>query len=105
MPAPRHRSTSFREVQRVTSTHRKVIHYRRAKSALPHCAVCRAELNGISIKGGKSRRTTNRLFGGTLCPNCTAKIIELGNRVEQGEIRLDEIGIRQRTFVLQRLSH
>jgi hypothetical protein len=40
-----------------------------------------------------------------LCANCTAKIIELGNRVEQGEIRLDEVGIRQRVFVLQRLSH
>ena len=105
MPVPRHRSRSFREVQRVTSKHRTVIHYRRAKPSMPHCAVCRIELQGISTKGGRSRRTTNRLFGGTLCANCTAKIIELGNRVEQGEIRLDEVGIRQRVFVLQRLSH
>ncbi len=89
----------------MTSKHRTVIHYRRAKPSLPHCAVCRKELQGISVKGGRSRRTTNRLFGGTLCANCTAEIIELGNRVEHGEIRLDEIGIRQRTFVLQLVSH
>ena len=105
MPVPRYRSRSFREVQRVTSKHRNVTHYRRAKPSMPHCAVCRIELQGISKKGGKSRRTTNRLFGGTLCANCAAKIIELGNRVEQGEIKLDEVSIRERSFLLQRLSH
>ena len=77
-----HRSRSFKKANRITSTGRNVIHYRRAKPSQPHCAICRAELNGISMKGGKSRRTNSRLFGGVLCPNCTSDVIKLGSRIE-----------------------
>lgn len=105
MPKPMHRSTSFRERRVITKSKKNVIHYRRAKPSMPHCAICRKELNGISSFGGKSRRTNNRLFGGVLCANCTADVIKLGTRVENGEMKLSDIGMKQRSYVLQLTSH
>lgn len=105
MTEPRHRSNSFKKVNRITSAKRNVVHYRRGKKSMPHCALCRQELNGISRKGGRSRRTNNRLFGGVLCANCTATIVTLGSRVENGNIKLNDIGIRQRAYVLQLMAH
>ena len=105
MPKPMHRSTSFKKFHRITKTKRNVIHYRRASPSQPHCAICRQELNGISTKGGSSRRSNSRLFGGVLCANCTAEIIKLGSRIEHGDMRLTDIGIRQRSYVLQLVAH
>ena len=105
MPKPMHRSSSFKRSNKITSTGRNVIHYRRAKPSEPHCAICRAELNGIGTTGGKSRRTNSRLFGGVLCPNCTSDVIKLGSRIEHGEMKLDDIGVRQKSYVLQLLAH
>ncbi|MGC8651878.1 MAG: 50S ribosomal protein L34e [Candidatus Micrarchaeia archaeon] len=105
MPKPMHRSRSFKRVQRVTKAHRNVTHYRRAKSKMPHCAICGAELNGISVNGGKSRRTNSRLFGGVLCSACTAEVIKLGSRVEEGGMKLDDVGIKYRAYVLQLVAH
>lgn len=105
MPKPMHRSHSFRKLPRVTPGGRHVMHYRRARPSMPHCSLCGMELNGISSKGGASRRTNSRLFGGVLCANCTATIVKLGSRIEQGEMKLDDIGIRQKAFVLQLVAH
>ncbi len=107
MPKPMHRSKSFKRSDRLTLKGRHVVHFKRAKNAFPHCAICRTELNGIvlSMKGGRSRRTNSRLFGGVLCANCTADVVKLGSRVEQGEMKLDDIGIKQRTYVLQLVAH
>ncbi|MGI0100705.1 MAG: 50S ribosomal protein L34e [Candidatus Micrarchaeaceae archaeon] len=108
MPKPMHRSRSFKRSDRITEKKRHVVHFNRAKNSLPHCAICRMELNGISIdskSGGRSRRTNNRLFGGVLCANCTADVIKLGSRVEQGEMKLDDISIKQRAYVLQLMAH
>jgi len=105
LPKPMHRSRSFKKFNRITKTGRNVIHYRRAPPSQPHCAICRIELNGISKKGGRSRRTNSRLFGGVLCANCTADIVKLGSRVEQGDMRLTDIGMRQRAYVLQLVAH
>lgn len=102
-----HRSSSFKKANRITSTGRNVIHYKRAKPSMPHCAICKAELNGISLspKGGRSRRTNSRVFGGVLCASCTSDVIKLGSRIEHGEMKLDDIMMRQRAYVLQLLSH
>jgi ribosomal protein L34E len=100
-----HRSRSVKKVNRITSKGRNVVHYRGAKSAQPHCAICDAELNGISIKGGRSRRSNSRLFGGVLCAGCTSNIITLGSRVEQGDMKLNDISIKQRRYVLQLVAH
>lgn len=100
-----HRSGSVKRFNRVTKAKRNVVHYRRAASSQPHCAICGAELNGISRFGGRSRRTNARLFGGVLCANCTADVVKLGSRVEQGAMKLDDIGIKQRQYVLQLVAH
>jgi large subunit ribosomal protein L34e len=105
MPKPMHRSRSFKRSDRITLKGRHVIHFKRGKDSFPHCAICRMELNGISIKGGKSRRTNSRLFGGVLCANCTADVVKLGSRVEHGEMKLDDISIKQRAYVLQLVAH
>ncbi len=107
MPKPMHRSNSFKRVHVITSKKRNVLHYRRPAPSSPHCAICRAELNGISRSrhGGKSRRTNSRLFGGVLCANCTAEVVKLGSRVERGDMTLGDIGMRQRSYVLQLMSH
>jgi len=100
-----YRSHSMKKSQRVTKSKRTVTHYRRGKNSMPHCAICGSELNGISSHGGKSRRTNSRIFGGVLCAKCTAQIVKLGSRVENGDITLDDIGMNQRAYVLQLVAH
>ena len=100
-----YRSHSIKKSNRITSKKKNVVHYRRASPSKPHCAICEAELNGISTKGGKSRRKNSRLFGGVLCAACTSSIITLGSRVEQGDMKLNDIGMKQRRYVLQLVAH
>lgn len=105
MPKPMLRSHGFRKAHRITSKKRNVIHYTRAKPRQPSCALCSAELNGISVQGGRSRRSNSRLFGGVLCARCTAEVIKMGSRIERGDMKLDDISVRERAFVLQLVAH
>jgi len=98
------RSHSFRKFKRHVKSG-TVTHYRRAKLSNPHCALCGTELHGISVRGGRTRRTNTRLFGGVLCANCTAEVVKLGSRIEHGDMKLDDISIKQRSFVLQLVAH
>lgn len=97
----------MRRLSRVTPEGRHTIHYERKANRLPHCAICDAELNGITLKktGGKSRRTNARRFGGVLCSSCASGVIKSASRIEQGEMKVTDIGIRQRAYVLQMISH
>jgi large subunit ribosomal protein L34e len=107
MPKPMHRSSSFRRLDRVTPSKRHVIHYERKKGSLPHCAICDVELNGITSQRGKakSRKSNSRLFGGVLCAGCAGNVIKLASRIEHGEMKLNDISIRERNYVLQMISH
>lgn len=102
-----HRSRSMRQLDRVTRSGKHVIHYERKEPQLPHCAICRAELNGIGRANakGSSRRSNSRKFGGVLCAGCTGDVIKLASRVENGEMRLNRIDMRRRTYILQLLAH
>jgi large subunit ribosomal protein L34e len=103
-----YRSRSVKRLHRVTPTKRHVIHYRRGKNAFPHCAICSKELNGISASSnakGRSLRTNSRKFGGVLCALCTSKVVMLASRIEHGEMKLNDIGIRERQYVMQMQSH
>jgi large subunit ribosomal protein L34e len=108
LPKPYQRSRSQRRLDRVTPSGRHVIHYRKKANGLPHCSICRKELSGISINGrakGRTLKTNARLFGGVLCANCTSKVITYASRVEQGEMKLNDVDIRHRTYILQIISH
>jgi large subunit ribosomal protein L34e len=108
VPKPMHRSRSYRRLDRVTPSGRHVTHHERKKASMPHCAICAAELNGINIgknANGRSRRTNSRIFGGVLCANCTAEVVKLASRIENGEMRVNDIGMRQKTYVLQMIAH
>ncbi len=101
-----HRSRSFRRLDRVTPKGRHVLHFKRKANSLPHCAICKNELNGISMNPrGKSTSTNSRKFGGVLCSSCTGKVIKLASRIEHGEMKLNDISIVDRAFVLQMISH
>ncbi len=107
MPKPMQRSRSLRRMDRVTPKGRHVLHYERKKNSLPHCAICSKELNGIkaSRSKGRSLRKNSRIFGGVLCANCASQVIKSASRVENGEMKLNDISIRQRTYILQMISH
>ncbi len=108
MPRPMYRSRSYRRLQRVTPSKRHTIHYERRRGSFPHCAICGAELNGISIKGnakGRTLKSNARKFGGVLCSGCNAEVIKLASRIENGEMKLNSIGIRQKQYVLQMIAH
>lgn len=108
MPKPMHRSRSFRRLDRVTPSGRHVIHYERRKPSMPHCGICGSELNGISMgksANSRSRRSNARMFGGVLCARCTAEVIKLASRIENGEMRVGDIGMRQKAYVLQLTAH
>ncbi|MGC8710213.1 MAG: 50S ribosomal protein L34e [Candidatus Micrarchaeia archaeon] len=108
LPRPMYRSRNMRRLARVTPSKKNVVHYKKKQSQLPHCGICGKELHGISIKKGskgKTLRSNSRMFGGVLCANCTADIVKLASRIEHGELRLNDIGIKQKEFVLQLISH
>lgn len=102
-----HRSSSFRRLDRVTPSKRHVIHYERRPGSQPRCAICRTELNGIRSSRGmsKSRKSNSRKFGGVLCSSCAGNVIKLASRIEHGEMKLNDISIRERNYVLQMISH
>ena len=108
MPKPMHRSRSFRRLDRVTPKNRHVIHYKRKEGSFPHCAICKNELNGIprsNIGKSKSAKTNARLFGGVLCSKCSSNVIKLASRLEHGEMKINDIGMREKNYVLQMISH
>lgn len=108
MPKPMYRSRSYRRLARVTPSKRHTLHYKRIKPSLPHCGICGAELHGISIKKtakGKTLKSNARIFGGILCSSCTAEVIKLASRIENGEMKLNDIGIRHKNYVLQMIAH
>lgn len=100
-----HRSNSVRKRRVVTPSGRNVMHFSRRKASEPHCAICRTELHGISSHGGKTRKSNSRIFGGVLCANCTANVIKMRSRIESGEVKLDDIGIKEKAYVLQLSAH
>ena len=103
-----HRSRSFRRLARVSPTGRHIMHYERKKNSMPHCAICGSELNGISISRnakGRSRRTNSRIFGGVLCSTCTGEVIKLASRIENGEMRVNDISMKHKACVLQMIAH
>lgn len=98
----------MRRLDRVTPTGRHVIHYKRRSNSMPHCGICGRELSGISIKKnakGRTRKSNERIFGGVLCGSCTADVVKYASRVEHGEIKMSDVGIRQRAYILQMISH
>ena len=101
-----HRSRSYRRLDRVTPKNRHTVHYERKRNSLPHCAICSAELNGIPLgHRGRSTATNSRKFGGVLCASCSASVIKLASRIEHGEMKLNDISVRERAYVLQMISH
>jgi ribosomal protein L34E len=108
MPKPMNRSRSMRRLDRVTAKGRHVMHFERRHGSLPKCAICRAELNGIPFiknQKGRTRATNARIFGGVLCARCSSNIIKLASRIEQGEMRLNDISVTEKGYVLQMISH
>jgi len=81
MVRPALRSRSFKRIWRRTPGGRTVIHYERRKKYVVRCFICGAEINGIPregavVRGSKTFKRPERLFGGVLCPSCLALAIK-----------------------------
>ncbi len=108
MPRPMYRSRSYRKLDRVARSGKHVIHYKRKVAKLPHCGICKKELNGISISKnvkGKSRRSNSRIFGGVLCAKCSSNVVKLASRIENGEMKLTDIKVKEKNYVMQMMAH
>lgn len=88
MPRPNKRSRTFRRVYTRTPSGRNALFYRRRKPKQVHCANCGKVLHGIPRElpykmrnMSKSQKRPQRIFGGTLCSNCTKR--ELINRIRK----------------------
>lgn len=77
------RSRSFRRIKVKTPGGRVVIHYRRKKPKIAHCANCGAILKGVPRERPfkmqnmpKTKKRPERPFGGTLCSKCTRSLMK-----------------------------
>lgn len=67
--------------------------YERRKKIKISCAVC-----------GKKTSRAGRPFSGELCHKCSEKAIKLRTQLEEKEITVDEIYIKLRKYVGEKLS-
>ena len=44
-------------------------------------------------------------IGAELCSSCASEIIKLASRVEHGELKLNDVNLKKRDFILQMISH
>ncbi|BCS91008.1 MAG: 50S ribosomal protein L34e [Candidatus Micrarchaeota archaeon] len=107
MVKPFQRSNSLARRDVVSPKGRHLIHFVRRHNKLPHCGVCGKELNGVGYKtsGGKTRMRPERIFGGVLCHECVSEVLKYTSRVEQKEMKIDDIPIKYRGYVLQLFPH
>ncbi len=77
MVSGKHKTKRFRKVFVRTPGAKVVVHYRQRKVNLPKCAECKTALKGMpklinsKFKNlPKSKKTTNRPYGGNLCSKC-----------------------------------
>ncbi|MBS3112704.1 50S ribosomal protein L34e [Candidatus Woesearchaeota archaeon] len=77
MVSGKYKTKRFRKVFIKTPGARTIVHYRQRKVNLPKCAECKTPLKGMpkllssQFKNlSKSKKTTNRPYGGNLCSAC-----------------------------------
>lgn len=78
MPRLNKKSRTFRRVYLRTPSGKNVLHYKRRKPKIAHCANCGKVLHGIPRElpykmrnFPKSQKRPERIFAGKLCANCT----------------------------------
>jgi len=82
LPAPRHRSRTYKKRFVRTPGGRVAIHYKEKKVGPARCAMCGGQLSGVprlrpsKLRAlPKSSRAPNRPYGGYLCPTCARRVI------------------------------
>ncbi len=86
---PRFRSRSFKRIKKTTPSGKRVIHFRRKKVGIAHCASCKVKLAGVASyrankmkKLSKTQKRPERPYAGVLCSKCMRlKIKEVVNNV------------------------
>ncbi|MEM2077689.1 MAG: 50S ribosomal protein L34e [Thermosphaera sp.] len=80
MPRPMLRSRSWRRTSIRTPSGRVVVHYEKRRPGVAKCSVCGKPLNGVPslrpsgmAKLAKTEKRPERMFGGTVCPECLAR--------------------------------
>jgi len=90
---PRFRSKSIRKIGKEAK-----FRYVRKGGRGACCSLCHAELGGTDGKTKSSRRPS-RIFGGTLCPECSVQVIKLAGKVIGGHIKLEDVDLERMKFV------
>ncbi len=82
MPERYKRSRSLRKIKRKVPGGRTALHYERKKPKAARCGKCKAVLKGIPrerpykmAKMAKSKKRTQRPYGGNLCSRCMRALI------------------------------
>ena len=82
MVSGKFKSSRFRKVFVKTPGGNTVVHYTERKVNLPKCAQCKAVLKGMpKLVNSKfknlprSKKVTNRPYGGNLCSGCARKLL------------------------------
>ena len=83
MPAPRHRTHSFRNIKRKLPSGKVSNHYKRHPPSVPRCRICGKPLAGLGRypvtkwqNKSHSAKHVNRPYGGNICSVCLNKMIK-----------------------------
>lgn len=105
MPRPTLRTSKRVSVR--TPGGRIVKHRVSKKAPLMRCAVCKCSLQGTTPapRLAKSVRKPSRTFAGTLCASCVKRVLQYVSRVNEKFVRLQDVPLRYRNFVKQKVEH
>lgn len=85
---------------------KRVILYRKKKTAKRRCDLCGTLLHGIphgTLSGirkiPKTRKRPERLFGGVLCGRCVARVVKEKTRLKTGLIKEEEIPLTRLKYI------
>jgi len=101
MPKPKDRASSKRVVFRRTPGGRNVRATKKAVKNTPHCAICGVELNATKYSRllRKTEKRPERPFGGFLCHKCTERLIMYRTRVEQNDMKAEDVPLAFQRFL------
>jgi ribosomal protein L34E len=91
------KSRSKKIIQKKSPKGRKIVRLEKRKKEVARCAICKRE-----IVLSKNRK---RPFNNVLCAQCTSKVLQLASRIERGELKLDDVEGKYRSYILQIFAH
>lgn len=106
MVAPHLRSRSVRRRWRRSPGGRKIFITKPRKPSPALCGLCHCHLQGVPRRGvagmaklSKTEKRPERVFGGTLCANCTRDVLVDRARLQSGVLREEDVPLTRLRYV------